>query len=84
MACFVVKDSAGQKLAYVYFEHEAGRRSAASLLARDPQAAATTRVGADTSFCTDHPRRSRRLQAHIHARDSRSDKNMSRRCNDIS
>jgi hypothetical protein len=26
-ACFVVKDGAGQKLAYVYFEEEAGRRS---------------------------------------------------------
>jgi hypothetical protein len=28
-ACFVVKDNAGQKLAYVYYEEEAGRRSAA-------------------------------------------------------
>jgi hypothetical protein len=26
-ACFVVKDESGQKLAYVYFEHEAGRRA---------------------------------------------------------
>jgi hypothetical protein len=34
-ACFFVKDGAGQKLAYVYFEHEPGRRSAAKLLARD-------------------------------------------------
>jgi hypothetical protein len=34
-ACFVVKDNAGQKLAYVYFEDKPGRRSAAKLLTRD-------------------------------------------------
>ncbi len=34
-ACFIVKDGSGQKLAYVYFEQEPGRRSAASLLTRD-------------------------------------------------
>jgi hypothetical protein len=34
-ACFVVIDSAEQKLAYVYFEEEPGRRSAAKLLSKD-------------------------------------------------
>jgi hypothetical protein len=29
-ACFVVKDSGGQKLAYVYYEDEQGRRSSKS------------------------------------------------------
>jgi hypothetical protein len=34
-ACFVVKDSAGKKLAFVYFEDEPGHRSAAKLLSKD-------------------------------------------------
>ncbi len=34
-AAFVVKDGAGQKLAYVYYEEEPGRRSAAKMLSRD-------------------------------------------------
>jgi hypothetical protein len=34
-ACFIVKDSSGQKLAYVYFEDQPGRRSAAKLLTKD-------------------------------------------------
>jgi hypothetical protein len=35
VACFVVKDSSGQKLAYVYYEDEPGRRSAAKMLTKD-------------------------------------------------
>jgi hypothetical protein len=34
-ACFVVRDHSGQALAYVYFEDEPGRRSAAKLLSKD-------------------------------------------------
>jgi hypothetical protein len=34
-ACFIVKDSAGQKLTYVHFEEEPGQRSAAKLLTKD-------------------------------------------------
>ena len=34
-ACFVVRDDNGQPLAYVYFEDEPGRRSAAKLLSKD-------------------------------------------------
>ena len=33
--CFIVRDHDGQQLAYVYFEDEPGRRSAAKLLTRD-------------------------------------------------
>ena len=35
LACFVVKDFRGQKLACVYFEEEPGRQSAANQLTRD-------------------------------------------------
>jgi hypothetical protein len=34
-ACFVVRDHSGQAFAYVYFEDEPGRRSAAKLLSKD-------------------------------------------------
>jgi hypothetical protein len=34
-ACFVVRDHNGQQLAYVYFEDEPDRRSAAKLLSKD-------------------------------------------------
>jgi hypothetical protein len=34
-ACFIVSDANEQKLAYVYFEEEPGRRSAAKQLSKD-------------------------------------------------
>ena len=34
-ACFIVRDHDKQALAYVYYENESGRRSAAKLLTRD-------------------------------------------------
>ena len=34
-ACFVVRDANGRQLAYVYYESEPGRRSAAKLLSKD-------------------------------------------------
>ena len=34
-ACLVVRDHSGQPLAYVYYEEEPGRRSAAKLLNKD-------------------------------------------------
>jgi hypothetical protein len=33
--CFIVRDASGQALAYVYCEHEPGRRAAVNLLSRD-------------------------------------------------
>jgi hypothetical protein len=34
-ACFIVRDHNGLALAYVYYENEPGRRTAANLLTRD-------------------------------------------------
>jgi hypothetical protein len=41
-AAFLVKDGGGQKLAYVYYEDEPGRRSAAKLLTKDEAAGILT------------------------------------------
>ena len=34
-ACFIIRDTNGQALSYVYYENEPGRRTAAGLLTRD-------------------------------------------------
>ena len=34
-ACFIVRDASGQAVAYVYYEEEPGRRSAANLMTHD-------------------------------------------------
>lgn len=34
-ACFIVKDRSGHALAFVYYEEEDGRRSAADLMTKD-------------------------------------------------
>ena len=34
-ACFVVKDNSGHKMAFLYYEEEPDRRSAAKLLSKD-------------------------------------------------
>jgi len=41
---FKVCDSTGQKLSYVYFEEEPGRRSAAKLLTKDEARRIATRA----------------------------------------
>jgi hypothetical protein len=57
-ACFVVRDHNGQQLAYVYFEDEPGRRSAAKLLSKDLVVAHSEdgkhrRQGGDNRKCDD-------------------------------
>jgi hypothetical protein len=53
-ACFVVRDHAGQKLAYVYFEDKPGRRSAAKLLTRDERGSRRTSPSC-RSYAEDKP-----------------------------
>jgi hypothetical protein len=46
--CYIVRDGVGHALAYVYFEEEPGRRSAAHLLTRDE----ARRIGERCSSCS--------------------------------
>jgi len=43
-SCFVVIDSKERKLAYIYYEEEAGRRSSAKLLTRDEERCIATNL----------------------------------------
>jgi hypothetical protein len=59
-ACFFVIDHAGQQLAYVCFEDEPGRRSAAKLLSKDE----ARQIAADPKKTNDgeRPSATRRFQ----------------------
>src|ERR1700757_538361 len=52
-ACFVVKNGAGQKLAYVYYEEGSGRRSAAKLLTKDEARRIAANISC-RSYCAKH------------------------------
>jgi hypothetical protein len=50
-ACFVVKDHAEQKLAYIHYEEEPGRRSAAKLFSKDEARRITVNSRSCPSYC---------------------------------
>ena len=49
--CFIVRDANGQQLAYIYYECEPGRRSAAKLLSEDEARRIASNMPSCRSFC---------------------------------
>ena len=49
--CFIVRDAKGQALAYVYFEEEPGRRSAAKLLTCDEARRIAANIAKPPDMC---------------------------------
>src|SRR5215469_11570339 len=56
-ACFAVSDANGQKLAYVYFEDEPGRRAAAKLLTKEEVRRIAGNIAKLRSYCASLSRR---------------------------
>jgi DNA-binding LacI/PurR family transcriptional regulator len=61
-ACFIVRDHNGHALAYVYFENEAGQRTAANLLTQRRSAAPEVNDPIIVVYGAETPLRSPRLR----------------------
>jgi hypothetical protein len=66
-ACFIVRDHNGQALAYVYFEDEPDRRSAAKLLTKDEARRIASNMAKFQSYCANHSAQARPAGAQIGA-----------------